>query len=244
MSQKKEQFPPGLQLTTSYLHMLSFCPPEHIYNFKQAGGLMRQALARKAGMETPAYFSQTVPEACRKIVDFYLARETPNPRFLETFTRSARLAQQSPRSAWVFSTLMALLAGLPGRSNEQHRLRKSRGCQFCAAPCRYGHFVLVSKPDYALLQQMLLEDAAKPEKEQDPLQTSWRFALAHLWRSLGITQAYISSAHLGNLAYCLLVLGMAKARFPFPAQQLKEFQAANQLLIRHLSQKKEQEQAV
>ncbi|MBN1265838.1 MAG: hypothetical protein JXA25_10115 [Anaerolineales bacterium] len=244
MTQTEKHLPQGLQQTASYLHLLSFCPPEHIYNFKQAGGPLRQALAQRAGLKTPAYFAETVPEACQKIIEFYLAKQTPNERFAGTLTHSARLAHQSPRAAWVFSTLMALLAGSPGRSSEQNRLRKSRGCQYCAAPCRYGHFVLISHPDYSLLHQMLEENAAKPEKEQDPLQTTWRFALAHLWRSLGITQAYISSAHLGNLAYCLLVLGMANARFPFPSEELKQFQAANQLLIRHLSQKKEEAPAI
>lgn len=225
--------PEGLRQTASYLHLLSFCPPEHIHNFKQAGAPLRKALAGRADLAVPEYFSRTIPEACRKMVEFYLKDHMDNERFVDTFNRSARLAHQSPQAAWAFSTLMALLAGSPERAGIQYRLRSTRGCQFCAAPCRYGHFLLVSAPDYDLLQRLLEEEAAKPAG-QDPLRATWRFALAHLWRTLGITQAYVSSAHLGNLAYCLLVLGMAKARFPFPEEELKRFQAANQLLIRRL----------
>jgi len=239
MDKTREHIPAGLQQTASYLHLRSFCPPEHIHGFKQAGAPLRQALAGRVDLEIPEYFARTVPEACRKIVDFYINDRKEKEQFLDTFNRSARLVHQSPRTAWAFSTLMALLTGSPERSSEQHRLRKTRGCQFCAAPCRYGHFLLISNPEYGLLQRLLKEEAAKPAKEQDPLRTTWRFALAHLWRTLGITQAYVSSAHLGNLAYCLLVLGMSKARFPFPGESFQHYQAANQLLIRHLNQNRE-----
>lgn len=60
----------------------------------------------------------------------------------------------------------------------------------------------------------------------------WSFATALLWRAPGARQGYVSAAHLGNLAYCLLTLGTARSRYPLPEGQLKAFQAANQALTR------------
>ena len=126
---------------------------------------------------------------------------------------------------------MARIAALPGRAKPANRLRHRRGCQFCTAPCCYGFFVLTSKPHYALLHQLLETEAQKPKAERDPVGAAQSFATAHLWRALGTRQGYITATHLGNLAYCLLTLGMAKSRYPLPETQFEAFQRVNQALV-------------
>ena len=45
-------------------------------------------------------------------------------------------------------------------------------------------------------------------------------------------EGFISADHLGNLSYCLLMLGTAKSRFAMPEAQLTRFQELNQNTIR------------
>jgi hypothetical protein len=223
----------GLQATIGYLYLLSFCPPERVPEFKQAGDPLRAGLALQAGMSVPDYFAQAVPEACRRIVAFHQRTREPDRGTTATLAEAARIAHANTIAATIFANQMAQIAGLPGRAKADNRLRRNKGCQFCAAPCRYGFFALVSKPNYDLLHKLLEAETQKPKQDQDPVKAAWSFATGHLWRSLGLEQGYITADHLGNLAYCLLTLGMSKSRYVLPEEELQAFQAANQALIRH-----------
>ena len=222
----------GLQATIGYLYLLSFCPPERTKEFQQAGEPLRAGLALEAGLAPPDYFARAVPEACRRIVAFHQRTREPDGEMVSALIEAARAAHAHSLAAAVFNDQMARVAGLPGRAKPENRLRQSKGCQFCAAPCRYGFFALATKPNYDLLRQLLGAEAQKPAAEQDPVRAARTFATGHLWRALGSRQGYISTAHLGNLAYCLLTLGTAKSRYPLPEEQFQAFQAANQALIR------------
>jgi len=221
----------GLQVTIGYLYLLSFCIPERIHEFGEAGSLLRKGLALKAGLTEAEYFERVLPEACRRIVAFHQRTRQPESKTIEALTESARQALFGAQQATSFQAQMAQMSASPARAKPDQRLRASKGCQFCAAPCRYGFFALTTKPNYALLKKLLAAEAQKPSGEQDPLQAGWSFATAQLWRALGTEQGYISPFHLGNLAYCLLTLGMAKSRYPLPEGQYQKFQEANQALI-------------
>jgi hypothetical protein len=221
----------GLQLTIGYLYLLSFCPPGRIKEFQQAGEPLRVGLALSAGMNPAGYFARSLPEACRRIVAFHQRTREPDEDAIRSLLAAARVAHASRVSARAFAARMDRIAALPGRAKPDNRLRRNKGCQFCHVPCRYGFFALASKPDYDLLQQLIEAETQKSPAEQDPVGAAWRFATGHLWRTLGSRQGYVSAVHLGNLAYCLMTLGMNKARHPLPGAQFEAFQSANQQLI-------------
>lgn len=222
----------GLQATIGYLYLLSFCPPERVLEFRQAGEPLRTGLALEAGMDAADYFARAVPEACRRIVAFHQRTREPDGSLVMDLAEAARIAHASTSAAVDFGSRMARIAQLPGRAKPDNRLRASKGCQFCAASCRYGFFTLVSRPNYDLLRQLLDVEARKPPGEQNLVETMRGFATAHLWRALGTRQGYVSAAHLGNLAYCLLTLGTARSRYPLPEAQFEAFQSVNQRAIR------------
>jgi hypothetical protein len=223
----------GLQATIGYLYLLSFCPPERVKEFQQAGDPLRTGLALEAGMSSPEdHFAQVVPEACRRIAAFHLGTRKPNERVVAALAKAAHVAHANPLSVWVFGLLLSMLARMPARAKAENRPRASKGCQFCASPCRYGFFAMVSKPNYELLHSLLEAEAQKPAQDQDPIQATWSFTTGQLWRSLGLKQGYTTADHLGNLSYCLLALGMSKSRYVLPEKELQAFQAANQARIR------------
>jgi hypothetical protein len=223
----------GLQATIGYLYLLSFCPPERVLEFRQAGEPLRIGLALEAGTTLTDYFAQAVPEACRRIAAFHQRRREPDDEIVASLVGAARVAHASPLAARTFAARIDGVAELPERAKSENRLRRSGGCRFCAAPCRYGFFALVSKPNYGLLQQLLRAETQKPEAERDPVGAAWTFATGHLWRTLGAQQAYTTRAHLGNLSYCLLTLATAKSRYPLPSDEYRAFQMPNQAMIRH-----------
>ena len=59
---------------------------------------------------------------------------------------------------------------------------------------------------------------------------------AHLWQVLGVRAMYLQPFHLGNLSYCLLMLGTAKSRFAMKEKELTAYQALNQQTIDQLEQ--------
>ena len=68
--------------------------------------------------------------------------------------------------------------------------------------------------------------------ERNPVNVLWTYTTTHLWKVLGKNEGFISADHLGNLSYCMLMLGTAKSRFPMPEAQLTRFQEMNQNTIR------------
>jgi hypothetical protein len=126
---------------------------------------------------------------------------------------------------------MSRVAALPGRAKPENRLHRNKGCRLCAAPCMYGYFTLVSDPQFSLLQKNFAEEAGKPASKQTPLMPVYAFTVDHLLSITGTEKGFCEKNHLGNLAFCLLMLSMAKSRLAFPEAQTRLFQEANQVFI-------------
>lgn len=226
----------SLQMTIAYLYLLSFCPPEYIWHFKQAGEPLRLGLANQAGLSEEAFFAKVRPEACRRIVAFHQGVKEPDIELVTALNWAARDADSSPEAADHFSHQMNRITNFLIETRPKIRLCHQPGFKINPEACRYLFFVLVSDPNYDHLQQLLEAEGQKAAEEQDPVNTVWAFAMGHLWRTLGTKQAYISAEHLGNLAYCLLTVGMHKSRYLFPEKQMQAFHQANQLLIENWHQ--------
>ncbi len=127
---------------------------------------------------------------------------------------------------------MAEIAALPARAGAANRLLQDKGCRSCAAPCRFGFFILMSNPRFARLQELLAEETAKPAPVQSPLNPALGFAVAHLLDLTGEEKGFLRVEDLANLSFCLLVWGMARSRLPSPGEYLRRFQAASQEYIR------------
>ena len=92
----------------------------------------------------------------------------------------------------------------------------------------------MSEPDFKTLGAMLDAENQKPARERNAVNVLWAFTRAHLWQVLEARAGYIRPAHLGNLSYCLLMLGTARSRFALPETQIRIYQALNQRAIRRL----------
>ena len=123
---------------------------------------------------------------------------------------------------------MERISKLPGRAKPENRLHRKKGCGFCAAPCQYGYFTLVSEPQFSYLKDLIGAEAAKSITDQNPLNPAYLFTVNHLLAVSGAGEGFCDRMHLGNLAYCLLMLSMAKSRMAFPEKQIQLFQSVNQ----------------
>jgi len=217
--------------TISYFYMLSFCPPANLEDFNKASGELRKQLAKDAGMPQKEFFSEMIPQVCWRIVAFSQSSREPDQTLVDQLSKLAESAAQNSESLSAFQDQMLEIAALPGRAKADNRLHRKKGCRFCEAPCRYGYFSLVSDPQFNLLQQILAAETKKEKGKQNPISAVWSFAITHLMSLMGTEKGYISAQHLGNLAYCLLMLSMAKSRYPLPEKQITAFQQANQRLI-------------
>jgi hypothetical protein len=222
----------SLKKTISYFYLLSFCPPERMEEFKSNTKSSRELLAASAGLDEKEYFELVIPEVCRRIAAFHLDTREPDSEQVQLLSESALTAYHNPSKAVDFQQKMAGFAALPGRAKTENRLHRNKGCIYCRAACRYGYFSLVSDPAFRQLQELLREEAGKPDKQKSPLGSLYKFALGHLVSLLPEQEIYITVDHLGNLSYCLLMLAMAKSRMALPAKQLELLQAANQSYIR------------
>jgi hypothetical protein len=221
-----------LHPTTLYLYLLSFCPPERIHEFNQASHPLKSGLIGLTNTSTHEFFSEHVPEACRRVVAFHQGSREPDGKLVDALIETARVAPTGPAATRYFESTMHRIAILPERSLPENRLRPDKGCQFCLAACRYGYFTLVANPNYALLLERFQAETAKDRGDQNPMRTAWSFTIGLLWDLLGIEQGYVTAAHLGNLSYCLLVMATQKSRYPFPEERFRDYQVINQELIR------------
>jgi hypothetical protein len=219
----------GLEMTISYLHLMSYCPPEYIFHFRESSSRLRTALAHQAELSEDEYFARVIPAACRRIVSFHHNTREPDEAVVAKLTKRATFAGVSPLAAWKFSRQMNDLASQ--KKNQKLELCHQKGFKISDVACQYLLFALVSKPNYQLLKVMLETEAQKSINERDPVEVMWTFTLTHLRNSLGTKQAYISANHLGNLAYCLLSLGMNKSRYPFPEEPAEILSRLNQTQI-------------
>ncbi|MBN1438561.1 MAG: hypothetical protein JW929_04050 [Anaerolineales bacterium] len=221
----------ALKKTIAYYYLLSYCPPAEVAGFAGVTAPLRKALADTAGMSEAAYFRAVLPEVCRRIVSYHEATREPSPQWVNALVNSAAAAEKSPKNLSRFQEEMTKVARLPGRALPENRLHRKKGCQYCHLPCAYGYFTLISEPVFGGLQELLQAEMQKPASERSPLRPVWGFTAAHLAKTLPSQQGYIHREHLGNLAYCLLMLSMAKSRLAFPDAQLQSFQTANQEFI-------------
>jgi hypothetical protein len=220
-----------LKKTIGYFYMLSFCPPSNLDDFKKASSKLRKQLAKEVGMTQTKFFPEVIPLVCWRIVAFSQNSREPDSETVDALVKTAKNAANSHKALSAFQEQMLKIAELPGRAKADNRLHRKKGCRFCEAPCRYGYFSLVSDPQFSLLQRILEAETKKGKGQQSPFRPVWAFTISHLIRLLDAQQGYISADHLGNLAYCLLMLSTAKSRYPLPETQVKAFQEANQKLI-------------
>jgi hypothetical protein len=222
-----------LKKTITYFYMLSYCPPTHLKEFNTASEELRKRLAKEAGLAQTKFFAEATPQVCWRIVAFSQNSREPDKKLVDQLAKVAKDASKNQKSLDAFQDKMLEIAALPGRAKAENRLHRKKGCRFCETPCRYGYFSLVSDPHFDLLQRILEAETSKAKNEQNPISPVWAFAISHLMRLLGTESGYISAEHLGNLAFCLLMLSIAKSRYPLPEQQITAFQEANQRLIQN-----------
>lgn len=215
--------------TIIYLNLLSYIPPERVNELPSPREIMGDDWA------------QAVEAASRLLVAFQQATRDPENELVSGLARSALRADSSPEACRAFQKQIHQLTQLPGRAKEINRLHRKRGCLFCETPCRYGHFSLISEPNFDELQHLLEVDNTRPPKQRQPVQVVWRFTLNHLLNTFQTGKWHISPDHLGNLSYCLVALATAKSRYRFPEEQMRKFQAMNQNLIQHYHNLKKSE---
>jgi hypothetical protein len=219
----------------AYFYLLSFCPPAQLADFKRSTAWMRAEIASQAGLKEEQYFSQALPEVCSRIVAFQQATREPEPGLVAALVEAARSADENPAALIAFKAQMSLVSALPGRAKPENRLHRNKGCRYCAAACQYGYFTLVSDPQFSRLQELFVLESSKPASRQTPLTPVYVFAIDHLLRLTGAQAGFCDLAHAANLAYCLLMLGMAKSRLAFPEAQSRLFQEASQEFVRRQS---------
>lgn len=217
----------------SYYYLVSFCPPEYVGDLKKTSKNLRSELAKDAGLKMKDFIAAAAPEVAGRIVAYQQATREPEQKVVKALTARTKAADSNPKKAAAFQETMKEVAGHPGRAKLDNRLHRKKGCQFCAAPCRYGFFTLISEPDFNALRAMLDAENLKPTGERDAVNVLWTFTTGHLWSVLGVREGFISVDHLGNLSYCLLMLATAKSRFALPEQQLIKFQEMNQRTIQN-----------
>jgi hypothetical protein len=226
--------PQVIRKLISYYYLVSYCPPEYINEFKEASQKMFTTLVDSTGYDTDEMFALTIPEVARRIMAFHLATREPDPDGVAALAQMLKIADKSPQETAIFQRVMHLIAVHPSRSKLDNRLHRNKGCAFCTAPCRYGYFTLVSNPDFITLKALLDAENRKFARERDAVKVLWNYTKKHVWSVLGTEAGFIRPEDLGNLSYCLLLLGTAKSRFALPEAQLKRYQELTLLNVQRL----------
>jgi len=221
----------SIKKTIAYLHLLSYCPPPKLAEFNDIANPLIKELADIAGLKIKNYLDLAIPQACLLIVSYHQATREPEKEVLDDLVKTARAANKDMDTLATFKAKMDEIAALPGRAKRENRLHRNKGCNLCAAPCRYGYFTLVSDPDFSELQALFAAETQKPTSGQSPLSPVYTFTINHILGITGSEQGYCEKTHFANLAFCLLMLSMAKSRLAFPDAQVRIFQAANQAYI-------------
>jgi hypothetical protein len=221
----------AIRKSISFFYLLSFWPPALLDQFIRVTQAMRDGLASESGMDSGAFFRHVVPEVSRRVVAFHQGTREPDPIYVDGLMAATLNADKNPDFLKAYQAKMAEIAMLPGRTKPENRLHRNKGCAYCATPCRYGFFTLVSEPKLSGLQELLASEAAKPAAEQSPLIPAYRFTFQHLAGLTNSSAGAIIIEHMANLSYCLLMLGMAKSRLSLPEKELQQFQSANQRFI-------------
>jgi hypothetical protein len=223
--------PTAIKGMISYYYLVAFCPPAHIAALKKASRKTRTELAKLAGLKMADFIKAVAPEVAHRMAAFQQATREPDKETVEKLTKALISADTKPDKAAEYQALMRAVAIHPGRAKMNNRLHRQKGCSLCQAPCQYGFFTLISEPDFKTLLAMLGAENKKIAAQRNPVNVLWTYTTTHLWKTLGAQEGFISADHLGNLSYCLLMLGTAKSRFPMPEAQLTRFQEMNQAVI-------------
>jgi hypothetical protein len=224
--------PIAIKKMISYYYLVAFCPPTHISALKKASKKMRSALAKQSGLKMADFVKAVAPEVGQRMAAFQQATRTPDEDTVKKLVKAIISADTKPEKAAEYQATMKAIAIHPGRAKMGNRLHRQKGCVYCQAPCQYGFFSLISEPDFKTLLTMLGSENKKIASERNPVNVLWTYTTTHLWNQLGVNEGFISADHLGNLSYCLLMLGTAKSRFALPEAQLTRFQEMNQATIR------------
>ena len=222
----------SMKKTIAYLYLLSFYTPEGVTDVKRNTSSLLKRMAAVTGMKENEYLEKSLPEACHRIVSFHQASREPDSEMVKALLETAHKAAKDVETLRAFKTLMEKLSTLPGRSKPENRLHRNKGCRLCAAPCRFGFFTLVSDPDFSRLQELIKAESDKPADVKSPLTPMYLFTADHLTLLTGNKRGAYERSNLANLAFCLLMLAMAKSRMAFPEAQVRLFQQTNQEFIR------------
>jgi len=221
----------SIKNTIAWLHLLSYCPPAKVVDFNKIADPLIKALADVAGLKPGEYLDLAIPQACLLMVAYHQASREPEKEIVDELVKTALPASKDAKSLTAFKARMDEIAALPGRAKRENRLHRNKGCNLCAAPCRYGYFTLISDPDFSELQRLFAAETEKSVSGQSPLSPVYTFTITHM---LGITasdKGFCEKNHFANLAFCLLMLSMAKSRLAFPEEQVRLFQVSNQAYI-------------
>ncbi len=220
----------GLRKTICYYYLLAYCPPENVGELREIAQPLRADAAALAKMDVDQFFEKAAPEVSRHILAFHQNSRQPATDWVEKLNSRITDAEKSPGKAMSFQMMLGLVSRLPQRAKPENRLHHRRGCQFCAAPCHYGYFTLISKPSFERLQEILEREHQNSAEDKRPVSAIKAFALSHIRQLLGVESGTIpiQQEHLAHLAYCLLTLATSKSRLHFPEKQFKLFQTANQ----------------
>lgn len=221
----------SIRRAIGYYYLVAYCPPDHISDLKKASKPLRKYLADSVGLPIGEFTRRVVPEVSHRIAAYHTGSRKPGAKLVKSLTARIRRADSNAEKAAAFQQEMADIAQLPGRADADKRLHRKKGCNLCAAPCRYGFFTLISDPDFKILRTMLELENRKPAAERHVINVLWTYTTGHLWYTLGERLGFISVDHLANLSFCLLLLSMARSRFALPEAQLRAYQAANQNMI-------------
>jgi hypothetical protein len=217
--------------TIVYLYLLSFLSTDRMDDFKQSVFPIYRGTVQKGNPKKQPSIEKILPDACYRIAAFHQAKREPDTELVKSFLKVALPADQNTKSLRAFKEQMDLLFTLPGRAKMENRLHRNKGCRYCAFPCHYGFFTLVSDPDFSRLQEFLSAEARKPGQTQTPLLPVYLFTIEHLMNLTVPQIPFFDKEQVANLAFCLLLLGLAKSRLAFPEAQIKLFQEANQQFI-------------
>ncbi|MBC8508092.1 MAG: hypothetical protein ISR58_05290 [Anaerolineales bacterium] len=220
----------SLKKAICYYYLLAFCQPEKVKEFKKTAQPLRENIAKHVGLKMKQAFERAAPEVARHIVAFHQNTRNPDEEWVKELASKIAVADKSSENVEDFQMMLGLVSRLPQRAKPENRLHHRRGCQFCAVPCHYGYFSLVSEPRFEELQSFIRLEFGKSPEYMKPITAVRSFALTHIEESLGINRETIPfhPEQLANLAYCLLALATAKSRLPVPEKQFQLFQAANQ----------------
>jgi hypothetical protein len=223
-----------LKRTIAYIYLAAYCPPEKLGSLARAGAPLRRRLAHQVGMGESEFFRAALPEVCSHIAAYHEHSRAGDPQRSAALLKMLVSIGRSDADARAFQSEIAAVAALPGRAKLENRLHRRKGCAYCTAPCQYGYFSLVSEPALTALRRILEKEAAKPTPDQDAVVSIMAFTRFHLWRTLGVKQDFITPRCLGNLGYCLLMLGIARSRYPFPAEKVQRYQELSQATIQRM----------